>query len=133
MPVFTKELKIQFLKFLGIGVLNTLVTLFVIYILMSLNVNYKLSNLIGYIAGVVNSFVWNKTWVFGSKNNIFREIAGFLFSFCICYGIQYLMLMWMVEYRLWNTYLAQLIAMGVYTVLNFLMNRFITFRKNQNK
>lgn len=124
-----KEIRIQFLKFIGVGILNTLLSLGVIYLLMKLGVNYKLSNLAGYIAGVINSFIWNKTWVFGSKNGIWKEMFWFGISFGICYGLQYGMLVLMVEKWAWNAYLAQLLAMGAYTVVNFFLNRLITFRK----
>ncbi|MEG1586734.1 MAG: GtrA family protein [Bacteroidales bacterium] len=122
-------MKIQFLKFIGVGVLNTLISLLVIYLLMKFGVDYKLANLSGYIAGVINSFIWNKTWVFGSKNGVLREMFWFGISFAICYGLQYLLLLMMVEKWAWNTYFAQLVAMATYTVANFILNRLVTFRK----
>ena len=51
------DTRLQFIKFISVGILNTLVSLIVIYICMKVGVNYKLSNLIGYIAGVINSFI----------------------------------------------------------------------------
>lgn len=122
-------MQVQFLKFLGVGVMNTLISLVIIYGLMGLGVNYKLANMIGYIAGMSNSFVWNKKWVFGSKNAIWKELFWFSVSFAICYGLQYGVLKLMVEKWHWNDYLAQLLAMGFYTVTNFILNRLITFRK----
>ena len=47
---------IQFVKYACVGVLNTLVTLCVIFICKALlGVNPLVSNAIGYVAGVVNS------------------------------------------------------------------------------
>lgn len=54
----------QFLRYLIVGVMNTLVTLVVIYLCKSQwGVNQWVSNGIGYVAGLINSFVWNKLWV----------------------------------------------------------------------
>lgn len=125
----SRETKIQFLKFVGVGFLNTGISLLVIYLLMSLGVNYRLSNLIGYIAGVVNSFLWSKFWVFASNKNLLKELILFFISFGICYALQYGALLLLVEQWGWNAYFSQLIAMGVYTVTNFLLNRLVTFRK----
>ena len=58
----------QFLRYLIVGVMNTLVTLVVIYLCKSQwGVNQWVSNGIGYVAGLINSFVWNKLWVFNSR------------------------------------------------------------------
>lgn len=80
---------VQFVKYCLVGVLNTLVTFGVIYICKSfLDLNLYVSNALGYIAGVVNSFVCNKQWVFQSKGGYRREALIFVMGFLICYGIQ---------------------------------------------
>ena len=57
-----KKTSIQLVKYMLIGASNTLITFIVFVVLNSfLGVNFYVSNIIGYIAGVVNSFVWNKT------------------------------------------------------------------------
>lgn len=125
----THDVRIQFLKFIGVGVLNTLISLLVIYLLMQLGSDYKLANLAGYVAGVINSFIWNKRWVFDSRKSVWRELFWFGISFIICFALQYMILLVLVEQFNWNKYFSQLIAMGVYTVANFVLNRLITFRK----
>lgn len=127
------KVHIQFLKFIGVGVMNTAISLSIIYAGMAFGLNYKMANIIGYIAGMINSFIWNKKWVFGSKNNVVKELFWFSVSFAICYAIQYTLLLLMVDQWQWNSYLAQLFAMGAYTVSNFILNRLITFRKNSNQ
>jgi putative flippase GtrA len=100
---------------------------------MALGVSYKWANVVGYVAGLINSFVWNKQWVFRSNNNLFYEMAGFGACFVVCYGVQFLLLSVMVEHLEWNEYLAQLLAMGAYTVLNFILNRLFTFRRRESE
>ena len=116
------------MKFIALGVMNTLISLIVIYLLMKFGVNYRLSNLIGYIAGLINSFIFNKIWVFKTRKNLFKEIFNFSVVFGLCYSVQYLILLLMVEEYSLNKYFSQLIAMGFYTVLNFILNRIFTFK-----
>ena len=120
--------KAQFIRFGIVGIINTLITLIVIYFLQEiLHVKYTISNFIGYIAGVVNSFFWNKLWVFKKLNsNFIREAILFL---GICYGIQFISLLILVEILYVPDSWAQLLSMIVYTLCNFIMNRCITFKK----
>lgn len=118
---------IKFVKFLIVGLLNTAITYITYVVLRFFNIDIVVSNMIGYILGLINSFVWNKTWVFKHKGNVLKEATLFLFCFCICYSIQLLVLMYMNEKGI-NEYLTQFIAMVVYTVLNFILNRVITFK-----
>ncbi len=124
------EARLQFLKFIVVGMLNTAISLAVIYVCMFLGMYYKIANLTGYAVGVINSFIWNKHWVFRAKGgNVYREIGLFGITFLICYGVQYLMLLLLVNQLEVNTYISQFLAMGIYTVSNFLLNRLITFKK----
>lgn len=120
----------QFIRFAIVGVLNTSVSLVIIYLLMHLfSVEYKLSNLIGYIAGVINSFFWSKLWVFKKNNsNIIKEAVCFIIIFAVCYGIQFAALLLFVETWHIDKDISQLLGMCVYTLFNFILNRCITFR-----
>lgn len=135
----------QFLRYILVGVLNTLVTLIVIYVCKSqLGVNQWVSNALGYVAGLINSFVWNKLWVFGSKvkgRRATAEATKFAVGFLLCYGIQFLVtwtlttpmglgeLYWSIGSMVISGYgLSTLIGMGVYTVANFVYNRLVTFK-----
>ena len=56
-----KKTSIQLVKYMLIGASNTLITFIVFVVLNSfLGVNFYVSNIIGYIAGVVNSFVCSR-------------------------------------------------------------------------
>lgn len=99
------------------------------------------SNAIGYVAGVINSFLWNKTWVFRSKNGYLREAVKFFIGFLVCYGVQFLTV-WLLSYQspladfeivllgfvLSGYGIATLIGNVVYTVVNFVYNRAVTFK-----
>lgn len=132
----------QFAKFLLVGGGNTLVTLTVILTLKSVfGVNPWLSNAAGYVAGVINSFFWNKLWVFRShERKVYDEALRFLIGFGVCYCAQFAVtwgltrLLGMAEWTLPGDFvlssygLSTLIGMAVYTLANFIYNRLVTFR-----
>lgn len=132
---------LQFLRYICVGGLNTVLTLVVIYICKDfLAINIWVSNAIGYVAGFINSFLWNKFWVFKSSGNYLREALKFVGGFLICYGLQ-LLATWLLTTHSplaggeWAIYsfvisgygLSTLLGMVVYTVANFFYNRIVTF------
>lgn len=125
-----KEEAIRFGKFLVVGVINTSVTYIVYAFLRLFSLSPEICNAAGYVAGVINSFLWNKNWVFKTKKtNIIREVISFLVVFIISYGVQLYTFRLMLYNLLWNEYLAQLFGMVIYTILNFVLNRFLSFKK----
>ncbi|MCM1067376.1 MAG: GtrA family protein [Muribaculaceae bacterium] len=131
----------QFVKYCLVGVLNTLVTLGVIYLCKSFfGLNLYVSNALGYICGVINSFLCNKTWVFRSKGGYTREAVKFLIGFALCYALQF-WVVWMLNESTFGSLLfsiagieisgygiATLLGNVVYTLANFVYNRLITFK-----
>lgn len=134
---------VQMVKYALVGVSNSLVTLVAIFICKSaLGVNPYVSNAIGYVLGLVNSFVWNKLWVFHSHRRAHVEAATFLGGFLVCYGLQ-LLTVWALLHgtpigdiflrigtvAITGYFIATIIGMAVYTALNFVFNRLVTFRR----
>lgn len=132
---------IQFIKYCMVGVLNTLVTFGVIYLCKSfLGLNLYVSNALGYICGVINSFLCNKTWVFKSGGDFKREAVKFLVGFGICYALQLLVVWMLTESPLghYDYLIAGIVISGygiatvlgnvVYTLVNFVYNRLVTFK-----
>lgn len=132
----------QFARYLVVGVMNTLVTLGVIFVLKSVaGVNPWVSNAAGYVAGVINSFIWNRRWVFRSGGAIGRQAAAFAIGFGVCYALQFGVTWTLVNCTPLHTLLiplpgftlsgygvATLAGMVVYTVANYCYNRLIAFR-----
>ena len=146
MPMKTLTLSqktiLQFAKYACVGVLNTLVTLCVIYVCKALlGVNPLVSNAIGYVCGVINSFLWNKNWVFKTSGHYYHEAVKFLAGFLVCYGLQ-LLAVWLLSYKTplkefeWQIAaftmsgygIATLIGNVVYTLTNYVYNKIVTFR-----
>ena len=140
-----RETGIQLLKYGVIGVLNTLITLVTFYFLNTrLGLAYGISNVTGYVLGVINSFLWNRNWVFKTKRDFKRELLLFVCGFLICLALQLCVSWVLLEGLGWKSLpddiipffpmekagqnIVMLLAMVVYTLANYAYNRFVTFR-----
>lgn len=132
----------QFIKYAIVGVMNTLLTLVVIYICKAfLMINPYVSNAIGYLLGLINSFLWNRTWVFAAgEGKIQRQAVKFFVGFAICYAIQFF-IVWMLNQSSFGKIelivlgftfsgygIATLIGNVAYTLCNFAFNRLVAFK-----
>ena len=132
---------LQFIRYCLVGCLNTLVTLGVIYLCKDfIGLNPYISNALGYICGLINSFLCNRQWVFHSNGKIAGEAIKFLGGFAICYLLQ-LWVVWMLNDSPFGALnfnilgvvvsgygIATLLGNVVYTLANFIYNRVVTFR-----
>lgn len=111
-----------------VGVGNTLLTFLVFEGLLLCGAGAFAANLAGYAAGFVNSFVWNRRWVFratgGSRR---RQAVLFALGAVLCYGVQCLAFAFFLRHT--NAHLAQIGGMVVYTALNYVYNRLVAFRR----
>lgn len=137
--VFLRKLIMQFAGFGMVGIMNTLLSLFVTYIVMfllkyifdiytmwSLNV----CTTFGYVAGVCNSYYWNNKYVFtNKKENNGKRIFVKVF---ICYGITYLIsILFMdilVNYLFVPSLVAPILRLVVTIPLNFIANKLWAFK-----
>ena len=120
----------QFVKFGLVGILNTIITISIIFVFMKLlNISYIISNVVGYLFGFINSFILNKIWTFASKKSIGRESFLFVVIFVVCYSLQLILLIILKEKLQIKPEYAQIISIIFYSILNFSGNKFITFRK----
>ena len=140
-----KKTTIQLIKYGVIGVSNTLITFVVFYIINTLaGLSENLANVLGYILGLINSFVWNRNWVFKTNNNWVKEAAVFAVGFLICFGLQFVVFNYLLNYTSlrevqisWvpmektGENIAMVIGMVVYTLCNYCFNRFVTFKEKK--
>ena len=131
----------QFVKDCMVGVLNTLVCLGTIFICKSLfGINPYVSNALGYTVGVLNSFLWNRRWVFRSHGRYSREAIRFMLGCGLCYLAQLAVVMVLnqsnfgdyefdLHFFVLSGYgVATLLGNVVYTLCNFVYNRLVVFK-----
>ena len=141
---------IQLLKYGVIGVFNTLITLVTFYLLNTkLGLSYGISNVTGYILGVINSFLWNRNWVFKTNNDFKREFVLSVCGFLICLALQLCVSWILLEGVGWKNLpdniipffpmrkagqnIVMVVAMVSYTIANYIYNRTVTFRVDPDK
>ena len=120
----------QFAKFSVVGVLNTLIHYCIFLALYKLiGVHYLVASAIGYIAGIVNSYCINKKWTFNSTGGpkIF-EFSKFLSVNAIALGVNMLSLEWLVVYIQIIPEHSQLLAIIFSLTVNFVGNKYWTFK-----
>lgn len=150
-----KRFWLQATKYGVVGIINTLLTALAIWIMMQWvfhtgkNENVSslvitVSNTVGYIVGLINSFIWNRKWTFQSKNHWGRDFVKFTTAFLICFIPQLLLVNLLNTYIKGSNlpfaignfsfiisfaYICQLIGIVFYTILNFLLNKYYTFKQ----
>ena len=142
------EILKQAVKYSVVGLVNTLLTLAIIWILTKkAGYSEAFSNFVGYLIGLISSFFLNRKWTFDSKGNIFVGAVKFILVFAICYLLQLCVLLILnhncpdnpplysyfepvLKYlKIDALFYIQLISMVVYTAVNFLINKYYTFKK----
>jgi putative flippase GtrA len=119
----------QAVKYSIVGLSNTLLTLVVIWVMMKIcGYSDVVSNIAGYIVGLFNSFIWNKKWTFRSSDAWMGSAVRFALVFGVCFLLQLGLLLYLNAHLSIDTYYNQIMAMIFYTVLNFLLNKYFTFK-----
>jgi putative flippase GtrA len=124
----------SFTRFLLVGVLNTLVGLSSIYLLLHLiELPYWPATFFGNGIGAACSYMLNKRFTFRASVPLGRSVWKFALVTLVCYLISYwlgdvLTAAWPAN---WAEHVAVLLGSGLYTVLNYLGHRYLTFRQEK--
>lgn len=128
------------IKFLMVGVINTLVGTSVMFLLYNVfSASYWVSSAANYIVGSVVSYFLNKYFTFQNKEKSMVQVLKFVVNISICYLIAYGGAKPLVRYLLSSSNekvqdnISMLIGMGLFVVLNYFGQRFIVFKDNKNK
>jgi len=121
-------------RYLGSGVLNTLVGFGVIFLLMACGVSPVVSNISGYFVGFLLGFIVSKKFVFRSNGHFVKENIRYLFAFLISFLFNLLVLRLALIYSDLPVVASQILAAVGYTMLMYLLGRFFVFssKKNEN-
>ncbi len=122
--------KSEFLRFLLVGVGNTLAGLLVIYAMKAvLNTGDIAANAIGYLVGLTLGFMLNRTWTFRHKGSVTAGAARFVLAFLIAYAINLSVVMALIDEFAVNSFIAQALGVPPYTLAFFFLSKFFVFRQ----
>ncbi|MDY5845410.1 MAG: GtrA family protein [Bariatricus sp.] len=135
-----KFIDITTIKFLVVGVVNTLVGTSVMFIFYNvLGTGYWTASAANYIVGSIVSYFLNKYFTFKSKKQSLREILRFIVNIMLCYllayGIAKPFALNILQGQTKNIQenVAMLIGMCLFVGLNYLGQRFVVFKADVNE
>ena len=127
---FINDGVIRFVKFGMVGVINTLVNWIIFFILNALGMYYILANIIAYILGTVNSYLWNTLWVFKYKGKASTETTiKFIILNLIGLGLNTGILYVLVDLCNLNKFIGLVITTAIVMIINYIVNKLWVFSK----
>lgn len=133
---------IKFVKFLAVGVLNTLFSTVIMFFLYNMfELGYWFSSAAAYIFGSVLSFFLNKNFTFQNKDSLIKTAVRFSANVIVCYVIAYgaakpIVLSIMSGVDINNKIkenIALLVGMVLFTLLNYFGQRFFAFKDGEKQ
>ena len=117
-------------RFIFVGIFNAISGYTLIILLYSLlNFNFYISNFIGYLFGLIISFILNRNFVFKVEDKILSRFIKYIFSFFLSYLLNIFVFYISSEFINLNKYLSLLIASLFYSISFFISCNFFTFKK----
>lgn len=135
-----KWLDFTTIKFIIVGIINTVVGTSVMFILYNIfSVGYWMSSAANYIIGSIVSYFLNKYFTFQNREKSFKQIILFVINISLCYLIAYGVAKPMVAFIL-NQYnekiqgnISMLVGMGLFVILNYFGQRLVVFKQSEKK
>ncbi|MDF2557694.1 MAG: GtrA family protein [Bacillales bacterium] len=126
----------SFLKFLVVGVINTIIGMGSIYFMLHiLSFGYWPATFIGNSIGATVSYLLNRNFTFKSDHAHFGAIFRFVIVIGLCYFIAYYLGVKFVHTFLsglpFEEDIAVLIGAGSYTILNYFGQKWFVFSKSR--
>ena len=127
----------QFVVFCCVGVLNTFLCLgMIIFLSLAFGLHHALANILGYAFALSIGFTLHSLITFSDvphQNSWPLRFRRFLIVFLIAYGLQFSILLLMVDVWHWPEIFSQFIACGIYTAISYLGSKFYTFEDKRKK
>ncbi len=128
-----------FLKFILVGVANTVFGTAIMFILYNVfGVNYWIASASNYVCGSILSYFLNKFFTFKSREKGIGVIIRFIINITLCYLIAYGAAKPLIRYILSGMgtkvqdNVAMLAGMGLFVILNYFGQRFFAFKNNDD-
>jgi putative flippase GtrA len=119
----------QILRFLAVGVFNSIFGYGVIFACMYLaGMSPEISNVVGYAVGLAGSYVLNRNYTFRSTKRQRTEIVRFFACFSVAYILNFSVLLVSVHGLHMAKGLSQILSGLVYVVSSFLMSKYYVFK-----
>ena len=121
------DFKTQVVRFLLTGGLSAIVDFGLYAIGLALGLQVSVAKSISFICGTTTAYLINRRWTFKAEPSRARFVAVvvlYAITFAVQVGINALL----YDPAKWRILLAYVIAQGVATVINFVVQRFVIFK-----
>ena len=119
----------QFILYGIIGATSAGLDFIVYSTLCHFHINYQISNVISTHIGIFCSFLLNRHFNFKVKDKFFRRLLSFYLIGLVGLALTWGLLLLAVEIIGMDELMAKLIAIFVVAIVQFILNKFITFKK----
>ena len=135
-----KFFDIKLVKFIFVGIGNTIFSAVIMFLLYNLaKFGYWGSSSVSYILGSILSYTLNKKFTFQNNDSLFKTLIKFIITVVVCYIMAYSIAKPFVNLILLKSHLAVniieqislLFGMCLFTVLNYIGQRFFVFKELQ--
>lgn len=117
-------------KFIGVGALNTLLGLLVIYAAKwFLQFGDAAANALGYAVGLSISFMLNGSWTFAYRGPRLPAFGRFLLAMALAYCANLMTVLSAIHLLGVNGYVAQALGIPPFTLTSFLASKYMVFRR----
>ena len=129
---------VQFIKFGLVGVTSTIVSLLIYSFCVYLQVQYFIANFLAFVLSVLNSFFWNNKFVFKKNDGAYRNLFYTLLKSYVSYSItgiffQSLLLFLFIDKLGISKYIAQILCILINLPVNFLLNKYWSYKSVSTK
>lgn len=133
-PARATDFKTQVTRFFLTGVLSAVVDYGLLQLLMALGMGYGPAKAVSFVAGTLTAYALNRRWTFQAEPSRARFVAT-MCLYALMFGVQWGLFMLLVPWfhdlgwaTFWATTIGYVIAQGVATVTNFIVQRTVIFR-----
>ncbi|WP_304227871.1 GtrA family protein [Lactobacillus kitasatonis] len=120
----------QLVKYVLIGILGLVVDFGTYWILTDININVEIANMISSTCGIINNFFWNSYTNFKVHNRMFLRFISYFLVGQITTVFTTISLFIFATKLGFSHLIVKVIATIVATLIQFVLNKFVTFRKN---
>lgn len=133
-PAHPADLKTQVVRFFLTGVLSAIVDYGLLQLLMLGGLGHGAAKALSFVAGTLTAYALNRRWTFQAEPSRARFVAT-MGLYAVMFGVQWGLFMVLVPIfegmdwsAFWATTVGYVIAQGVATVTNFIVQRTVIFR-----
>jgi putative flippase GtrA len=116
-------------RFAVVGGSNTLVTVVSYSVLIEIGLSYLVAAVIGYAAGILNGYTWNRVWTFETGPFHLPEFSRYVVVQLSGLALNLLLLLVLIEGLDIARGLAEILSVVPIVFLTFSLNRYWTFRQ----